>query len=62
MVKEGLEGLETASDIINHILKNVDRVDLTLPSFKKLNVNQTKAVAKVLLQENGAKYSSPESV
>ena len=55
MVKEGLEGLETASDIINHILKNADRVDLTLPSFKKLNVNQTKAVAKVLLQENGAK-------
>ena len=55
MVKEGSEGLETASDIINHILKNADRVDLTLPSFKKLNVNQTKAVAKVLLQENGAK-------
>ena len=55
MVKEGEEGLETASDIINHILKNADRVDLTLPSFKKLNVNQTKAVAKVLLQENGAR-------
>ena len=55
MTKKGEEGLETASEIINHILKNADRVDLTLPSFKKLNVNQTKAVAKVLLQENGAK-------
>lgn len=55
MVKEGAEGLETTSDIVNYILTNADKVDLTLPSFERLSINQTKAVAKVMLQENGAK-------
>ena len=53
MDKDRFEGLETASDIVNSIVKNSGAIDLTSDGFKKLSVNDTKSVAKVLLQSNG---------
>ena len=47
-------GVETATDILNDILTNAGKADLSLPSFQKLDIDQTKKVAKVLMQENGA--------
>ena len=54
MVKQEFAGIETGSDVINDILKRAGRIDLSLPSFQKLSVNDTKAVAKIKMQDNGA--------
>jgi len=40
-------GVNTASDIINDILSNANKVDLSLPKFSKLSVTDLNAVAKV---------------
>ena len=49
MVKEAFAGIETGSDTINDILINAGKVDLTLPSFEKLNLDDLKVVAKAEL-------------
>jgi len=49
MVKKSHAGIETGSDVINTILKNAGKVDLTLPSFQKLNLKDLKVVAKAEL-------------
>lgn len=49
MVKEAFAGIETGSDVINDILINAGKVDLTLPAFQRLNPKDLEIVAKAEL-------------
>ena len=46
---------DTATEIINEILTNAGKADLTLPIFKPLNKSLTKEALGIIVQENGWK-------